>query len=99
MKESTSSIPEITFENMPKTLAKVCDEIISLRNEMVELKVSFQPKEPVEYMTRKEVAEMLKCDESTVHKWTVKKKLIKHCLGHRAYYMRSEVQAALVAIK
>ena len=60
----------ITFDNMPSVVAKVCNEVSIIRNQLEELKNSFEPKTPNEYLTRNEVAEMLKCDLSTVHNWT-----------------------------
>jgi len=88
----------VTFENMPKAVAQVFQEVTTIKKELIELKSSFQPKEPTEYMTRKEVASMLKCDPSTVHNWTKKGKLIKYCIGDRTYYKRKEVEAALTSI-
>lgn len=69
-----------------------------LQSQLTELKQNFQPKAPTEYLTRSEVAEMLKCDLSTVHNWTKKGKLIAYGLGNRVYYKRSEVEAVLIPI-
>ncbi len=66
-----------------------------LQNQLTDLKENFAPKVPTEYLTRSEVAEMLKCDLSTVHNWTVKGKLIAYGIGNRVYYKRSEVEAAI----
>jgi excisionase family DNA binding protein len=51
-----------------------------------------------EYLTSSEVAELLKCDISTVYNWTKKGKLKKYCNGDKTYYKRSEVESALIAI-
>ena len=88
----------ITFDNMPSAVAKVYNEVSIIRNQLDELKNSFEPKTPTEWLTRNEVAEMLKCDLSTVHNWTKKGKLKKYCIGDRTYYKRSEVESALIAI-
>lgn len=75
------------------------DEITSLfqglQSQLAELKQNFEPKEPVEYLTRNELAEMLKCDLSTIHNWTVKGKLKAYGIGNRVYYKRLEVVAAI----
>ena len=63
-----------------------------------ELKEHFQPKEPEEYLTRQEVAEMLKIDLSTVHNWTKKGKLNSYGIGNRVYYMRSEVEQSFIKL-
>lgn len=83
---------------MPITVAKVFNEVSIIRNQLDELKNSFEPKSPTELLTRNEVAEMLKCDISTVHNWTKKGKLKKYCIGDRTYYKRTEVESALIAI-
>jgi len=88
----------ITFDNMPSAVAKVYNEVSIIRNQLEELKNSFEPKTPDEYLTRYEVAKMLKCDLSTVHNWTAKGKLKKFCIGNRTYYKRAQVEAALIAI-
>ena len=89
---------QVTFDNMPSAVAKVYNEISIIRNQLTELKNSFEPKTPTEYLTRKNVAEMLQCDLSTIHNWTKKGKLKKYCIGDRAYYKRAEVEAAIIAI-
>ncbi|MDT0649754.1 helix-turn-helix domain-containing protein [Autumnicola edwardsiae] len=62
------------------------------------LQKEFQPKEPEEYLSRAEVAKMLKIDLSTLFKWTKAGKLKKHALGNRVYYKRSEVEQAIVEL-
>ena len=89
---------EITFNNLPSAVGKVYDVVNEITKQLAEIKKSFEPKTPTEYLTRTEVAEMLKCDPSTVHNWTKKGKLVKHCLGNRTYYKRSEVEAAIKEI-
>jgi excisionase family DNA binding protein len=69
-----------------------------VNKKLEELKTNFQPKEPTEYLTRKEVAELLKVDISTVHNWTVKKKLIAYGIGGRVYYKRIEVESSIIEI-
>ncbi len=89
---------EITFDNMPQALAKVYDEVITIRAELSELQKNYEPKSPPEYLTASEVAAMLKCDLSTVHNWNKRGKLKKYGIGHRAYYLRHEVEAAIIPI-
>jgi hypothetical protein len=67
-----------------------------LQAQLTELKQSFEPKTPSEYLTRNDVAKMLKCDLSTIHNWTKKGKLIPYGIGNRVYYKRSEVESMLV---
>ncbi|MEO2062757.1 MAG: helix-turn-helix domain-containing protein [Christiangramia sp.] len=75
------------------------DSILNgVKSQLEELKKSFQPKEPEEFLTRSEVAEMLKVDISTVHNWTKAGKLQKHGLGKRIYYKRSEIENAIIEL-
>ena len=69
-----------------------------LQNQLTELKANFQPKQPTEYLTRNEVAEMLKCDLSTLWLWTKKQKLVSYGIGNRTYYKRSEIESAIICL-
>lgn len=72
--------------------------IDGVKTQLNELKKSFQPKEPTEYLTRSEVAELLKIDLSTVHNWTRKGRLTSYGIGSRIYYKRKEVENAIVKL-
>jgi hypothetical protein len=75
------------------------DAIIEgVKLQLNDLKKSFQPKEPTEYLTRNDVAEMLKIDLSSVHNWTVKGILTAYQIGGRVYYKRVEVETAIVQL-
>ena len=68
-----------------------------LKNALLpELVKNFQPKEPTTYLTRQEVADLLKIDLSTVHNWSKKGKLQAYAIGGRVYYKRHEVEQALI---
>ena len=69
-----------------------------VKQELEELKKQYQPKQPEEYLSRAEVAELLKVDISTVHNWGKAGKLKRHGLGNRVYYKRSEVEQAIVEL-
>lgn len=71
-----------------------------VQSQLQELKSSFQPKEPTEYLTRQEVSELLKVNLSTVHNWTKSGTLVSYGIGgSRIYYKRSEVEEALVKLE
>lgn len=78
------------------------EELLSLfeglQNQLNDLKHKFEPKAPTEYLTRKEVAETLKCNLSTIHNWTKKGKLIPYGIGNRVYYKRNELEKAIIQI-
>ena len=66
-----------------------------IKAEFEELKKEFQPKEPTEFLTRNEARDLLKVDLSTIHNWTRKGKLRAYGCGHRVYYRRDELEAAM----
>lgn len=75
------------------------DEILQgIKLQLDELRKEFQPKTPTEYLTRAEVAKMLKIDLSSVHNWGKSGKLIRHAIGNRIYFKRSEVEAAIIKL-
>ena len=75
------------------------DAIIEgVNTQLTDLKKHFQPKEAEEYLTRNEVAKMLKVDLSTLHNWNKKGKLKTYGLGGRVYYKRSEIEKAIIEL-
>lgn len=69
-----------------------------VKSQLEELKKQYQPKEPEEYLSRAEVAKMLKVDISTVHNWSRSGKLKRHGIGNRVYFKRSEVERAIIQL-
>ena len=76
---------------------ELTEEIMSkLRKELEELKQNYQPKEPEEYLSRKQAAEMLDINLSTLWAWTKKGHLNAYTIGaNRIYYKRSDIIAKL----
>ncbi|WP_431159093.1 helix-turn-helix transcriptional regulator [Winogradskyella poriferorum] len=72
--------------------------IEGVKTQLEDLKKHFKPKEPKEYLTRHELAEMLSIDLSTVYNWTKKGILTAHQIGGRVFYLRSEVENAIVKL-
>ncbi len=72
---------QITPEELQEGITK------EIKKQFETLQKDFQPKEPTEYMTRNEVAELLKVDLSTVWNWTKKGKLIAYGLETRVNYL------------
>ncbi|TWP29255.1 DNA-binding protein [Apibacter muscae] len=71
----------------------------SLKEQLEELKLHLQPKQPTEWLTRKEVADLFKINLSTLFHWTNKGKLKAYGIGNRVYYKRSEVDAMIQPLK
>ncbi len=95
MQEKTSMV---TFENLPKTVQNLRDQNNEILQQIAELRASILNQQPKEYYTRREVADLLKIDLSTIHNWVKKGKFSKHCIGRRTYYKRSEVEKAITNI-
>ena len=69
-----------------------------LISELKDLKNSFQPKAPTEYLTRQETADLLKVDLSTIHNYTKRKIIQSYGISGRVYYKRSEIENAIVKL-
>ena len=85
-------LQNVTPEQLQNEISK------GVKNELEQLKKDFQPKQPSEYLTRNEVAEMLKIDLSSVHNWTKKGKLKAYGIGGRVYYKRDEVENSIIEL-
>ena len=96
---SLSRESEILFNNLPEAVSLLLQKIDALESSIQELKDSSRNYEPEELLTRQETADYFKCDLSTIHHWTKKGKIIKHCIGNRAYYKMSELEEAMKQIK
>jgi len=69
-----------------------------VKNQLEELKKQYQPKEPEEYLSRAEVAKLLKVDISTIFNWGKAGKIKRYGLGNRVYYKRSEIERAIIQL-
>ena len=81
---------------LPESLT---DEIKALREELQDNKANFTPTVQTEYLSRNEVAEMLKINISSVHNWTQKGILQPYQCGGKIFYKRSEVETAIVKLQ
>ncbi|GIM61382.1 hypothetical protein CAPN008_14320 [Capnocytophaga canis] len=77
----------------PQELKEQFSEI--LKKEINELKTHFQPKEPTEYLSRREVANLLGVNLTTLNNWTRAGILKAYAMGGRTYYKRHEVDQAI----
>lgn len=70
----------------------------SIQKEIKDLKENLEPKKPTEYLTRNELAELLKCDISTIHNWAKRGKLLAYGIGNRVLFKRNEVEAMIIPL-
>ena len=95
---STTSTQSIQFVQVtPEQLKNAIIEGVKLQLE--DLKANFQPKEPNTYLTRSDVAKMLKIDLSSVHNWTKKGVLKSYQISGRVYYKLAEIEGAIIELK
>jgi excisionase family DNA binding protein len=74
------------------------DIINDVRAELKQLAQNFQPAQPPEYLTRHEVAEILKVSLVTLSDWNKKGILNPYRLGNLIRYRRDEIEKALIQI-
>lgn len=80
----------------PEQLQKAIAEKIN--GQLEELKKSFQPKTPEEFLSRKATAQLLDINLSTLYLWTKKGILQSYGISGKVYYKRSEVESALIEL-
>jgi predicted DNA-binding transcriptional regulator AlpA len=90
MKHHTTQVDHTTSEQLTQAFANLLDQRID------DLKKSFTPKEPEEYLTGKELDKVLKISSVTRWEWGKKGILKPRKIGNRTYYLRSEIQELLV---
>lgn len=69
-----------------------------VKNQLQEFLKLYQPKQPNEYLTRKQVAEMFNVDLSSIHNWCKSGKLKPLGLGARVYFLRSDIEQSLTPL-
>lgn len=73
--------------------------IKTIQKEFEVLKAKFQAKEPEEYLTRQQLAEMLHVNLSTIHNMRKKSVIVAYQISGKILFKRSEIEAAIVELK
>ena len=81
----------------PQALTDLISDALKIQLE--EFKKNFKPKDEPVYLTRIEVAKILRCNLSTVHNLSVKKILVKYSCGGKVFYRRDQVLQSIVKLK
>ena len=90
-------MPQLQFiQTTPEQLQEAI--LQGVKKQLEELKKEYQPREPEEYLSRAEVAKLLKVDISTIHNWGKAGKIKRYGLGNRVYYKRSEIERAIIQL-
>ena len=80
------------------TANQILNPLEELKKEVENLKIHFQPKEPIELLTRKQVAKMFSVNLSTIHNWTKKGALTSYGKQGRVYYIRKEIEQSIIQL-
>lgn len=87
---------ELEISVAPKGQLEAIQHTLDKLNRTIEdLKSSFEPKKPEEYLTRQETSELLKINLSTLWAWTKKNRLKSYTLCGKVYYKRSQIEEVL----
>ena len=84
----------------PEQLLDAIFEGVKLQFE--DLKKNYKSKEPIEFLTRSDVAELLSVNISTVHNYCKRNVLQPYQMNGetgRVYFKRSEVEKAMIKLK
>lgn len=80
--------------------SRIDSKLDRMRNAIItELKNEFKPKIPEEFLTRNEVAQLLKVNVNTVDRWSKEGQLRRYGLGNKIFFKRSEVEESIQKIK
>ncbi|MFV8280602.1 helix-turn-helix domain-containing protein [Christiangramia marina] len=78
------------------TPEELTSKILSgIQNQLEEIKSNLQPKEPDDYLDRKEVSKLLKVSYATLHTWCNKGILEPMKIGSRVYFSRKAIERTL----
>ena len=69
-----------------------------IKTHLDEFLKNYKPIQPKEYLTRQNVAEMFSVNLSTLHNWNRTGKLKPLGISGRVYYLRSQVEEALIPL-
>jgi hypothetical protein len=70
----------------------------TVKNQLGEFLQQYKPKQPNDYLSRKQVSELFDVDLSTVANWQKSGKLKPLGLGGRIYFLRSDIEQSLISI-
>ena len=90
---------DLKFEDLPKALELALEKLTHLEQELKDIRLNFQPWEPLELLTREETAEFLKISLSTLWHWSKNGVLPSYGIGNRVYYKRSDLENSLIRFR
>tara|TARA_B100000378_G_C18050338_1_gene413086 strand:+ start:2755 stop:3027 length:273 start_codon:yes stop_codon:yes gene_type:complete len=73
----------------------VINDLESIKQKLVDLESNFTPKEPDDFLSRKETATLLKISLVTLHQWSNDGILRPMKMGNRTYFSRKEIEKVM----
>mgnify|MGYP000073585487 CR=1 FL=1 len=73
----------------------VINDLESIKQKLVDLESNFTPKEPDDFLSRKETATLLKISLVTLHQWSNDGILRPMKMGNRTYFSRKEIDKVM----
>jgi hypothetical protein len=93
MQTQTIQITQLSPEQFEEVIRN------AVKSQFDSLKKEINPSKPSEeYLTRKQVADLFQVELSTLHNWCKKGKLNPYGIGNRVYFLRSDIEKALVPL-
>ena len=84
------------IQTTPEELQQQINE--GVRTQLDDFLKEFKPKQPNEYLTRKEVAKLFNVEISTIHNWCKSKRLKPLGIGSRVYFLLSDIEQSLTPL-
>ncbi len=78
---------------------QILNPLAELKREIESLKQALLTKQPTEFLSRKQVAELLQTNTQTIINWTNQGALKAYGIVGKRYYKRHEVEQALIELK
>lgn len=69
-----------------------------IKSQLEDFLKHFKPKQPNDYLTRQEVADLFKVDLSTIYNWQKSGKLKPYGIGARVYFLRADIDNCLIPL-
>ena len=82
----------VTPEQLQKQISN------GVKEQLNEFLKHYTPKQPNEYLTRKDVSKLFNVDISTVHNWCKSGRLKPLGLGNRVYFLKSDIDKCLTPL-
>ena len=84
------------IQTTPQELQNQISEGVKIQ--LQEFLKHFTPKQPNEYLTRQDVAQMFNVDISTINNWSKNGRLKPLGMGGRVYFLRSDIETSLTPL-